>query len=91
MTDGLHEDRAAVCVVAGVGDVLDVEGVEETAPGVEVVVGLEDVLACVTEGAITEEEALAAELQVGLVVALDGVRDEGEAGFVEGAVVARRL
>ena len=58
--DGFDEDGAAVCVVAGVGDVLGVEGVEESAPGVEVVVGLEDVFAGVAEIAVAEKEALAA-------------------------------
>src|SRR5260370_492321 len=82
--DGLYQDGTAVLVVAGVGDVLCVEGVEDAAPGVEVVVALEDVLAGVVESAVAEQEAEAAEGEVALVVAFDGVGDEGEADFVVG-------
>jgi hypothetical protein len=74
----------AVLVLAGVGDGLGVEDVEDAAPGVEVVVPLEDVLAGVVESAVAEQEAEAAEGEVALVVAFDGVGDEVEADFVVG-------
>ena len=80
--DGFDEDGAAVAVVAGVVDELDVEGVVGSAPGVGVVVALEDVFAGVAEVAVAEEEAFAAEGEVGLVVALDGVGDKGEAELI---------
>ena len=71
--DGFDEDGAAVLVVAGVLDELGVEGVVEAAPGVEGVVGFEDVFAGVVEAAVAEEEAAAAEGEVVPVVALDRV------------------
>src|SRR5258708_9803395 len=71
-----------VFVVAGVGYELGVEGVVEAAPDVEVVVALEDVFAGAVELAVAEEEAVAAVAEVVLVVALDGVADEGEADLV---------
>ena len=80
--DRLDEDGAAVLVVAGVFDELGVEGVIEAPPGVERVVGFEDVFAGVVEVAISEEEAFAAKREVLLVVVLDGVRDEGDTELV---------
>ena len=73
-------------VVAGVVDVLRVESVVNAAPRVHVVVALEDVFARVVEVAIAEQEAKAAKLEILLVVALDGIRDEGDANLVVGAV-----
>src|SRR6185312_2745626 len=80
--DGFDEDRAAILVVAGMLDELAVEGVEEAAPGVHGVVALEDIFACIVQMAVTEEKAKAAELEVVLVVALDGIGDECEAELV---------
>ena len=58
--DGAYPGGAAVAVVAGVGDVLDVEGVEHASPGVVVVVGFHDIFAAVVEVAVAEQEAEAA-------------------------------
>jgi len=49
---------------------------------VQSVVGLQDVLAGVVKVTVAEQEAEASVAEVVLVVALDGVRDEGEAESV---------
>jgi hypothetical protein len=49
---------------------------------VVVVVGLEDVFASIVEIAVAQQEAQAAESQIVLVIALNGVGDEGRAEFV---------
>ena len=84
--DGFDEHGAAVLVVAGMIDELKVEGVVNSAPDMSVVVALEDVFAGVVEVAVAEQEAFAAESEVGLVVALDGVGDEGQAELIVRAV-----
>src|SRR5882757_3495026 len=66
-------------------DELQVEGIVEAAPGVVVVVALEDVLAGVVQVAVAEQEALATELQIGLVIFGDGVGDDTQADLVVGA------
>ena len=81
-------DRAAVAVVAGVVDALHVDGVIQAAPGVPVVVAFEDVFAAVVELAVAQQEPQPAIFQVVLVVALDGVRDHGDAELVLGAMQA---
>ena len=59
--DGAYPGGAAVAVVAGIVDVLHVDGVKKAAPGVPGVVALHDVLAAVVEVAVAEQEAEAAE------------------------------
>ena len=62
---------------------LQIEADEQSSPDVGVVVRLHDVLPPVVQVAIAEQEACASELQVMLVVGLDGVRNEDRAGFVQ--------
>ena len=76
------EDGAAVAVVAGVDDVLQAGREIDAAPDVDGVVGLQNIFAAVVELAIAEQKAEAAIGEVGLVILLDCVRDEGDAGAV---------
>ncbi len=78
----LDQNRPSSLVVAGMVDVLQVEGVVDPAPRVQVVVALDDVFAGVAELAVSKQESEAAEREVGLVIALDGVGDEGYAELV---------
>ncbi len=80
-----NQHRAAILVVAGVVDVLEIERVIDAAPGVQVVVALQNVFAGVVQFAVAEEKAEAAELQVVLMIFFDGVGDEGQAELVVGA------
>src|ERR1700743_1901934 len=52
--DGFNQRRPAILVVAGVIDVLQIERVEDAAPGVQVVITLENVLAGVVQFAVTQ-------------------------------------
>ena len=90
------EHGAAVAVVAGVIDVLQAGREVDAAPDVGCVVGLHDIFAAVVETAVAEQEAEAAIGEVGLVILLDCVGDESDAGAVllampPGAVCAESL
>ncbi len=80
--DRFNQHRPAILVVAGVVDVLQVERIVDASPRVQVVVALENVFAGVVQVAVAQEEAEAAELQIILMIFLDGVRDEGQAELV---------
>ena len=80
--EGGDQDGAAVAVVAGIVDVLDAGGEINATPDVDGVVGLEDVFAAVVESAVAEQKAEAAVREIVLVILLDGVGDEGDAGAV---------
>ena len=60
----LDQNRPAILVVAGMVDVLEVERIEEAAPGVQVVVALQNIFAGVVELAVAEQESEAAELEI---------------------------
>ena len=51
----------------------EVERVEDAAPGVQIVVALQNVFACIVQVAVAEQKAEAAELQIVLVILFDGV------------------
>src|SRR5665213_1883904 len=80
--NGLHKYWAAVLVVARVVNELAVERVIQPTPRMNGVVALEDVLARVVQLAVSQQKAQAAQLQILLMIALNGVGDEGEAEFV---------
>ena len=80
--EGGRRPRAAVAVVAGIVDVLHAGGEINSAPDVHGVVGLEDIFAAVGEVAVAEEKAEASGGEIVLVIFLDGVADEGDAGAV---------
>src|SRR5271156_5474478 len=83
---GGHEDRTTIAIVAGVVEVLKIEGSVNAAPRVEGVVGFENVLAAVVQAAISEKKSEAAEREIFLVIAGDSVRDKNEARAVEFSV-----
>jgi len=76
------EDWAAIAVVAGIVDVLEAGGEVDAAPGVNGVVRLDDVFASVVKVAVAEEKTEAAIGEIGLMILLDGVGDEGDASTV---------
>jgi len=82
-------DRAAVAVVAGAGDELDVGRGEDAAVELGGVVGLDEGLAAVVQAAVAEQEAGAAEREVAAVVVGQAVRDRGDAELVAGAAPGR--
>jgi len=61
--------RAAVAVVAGVGDVLIVERHGDAAPDVGGVVSFENLFQAVAQAAVAEDESFASELEIAAVVA----------------------
>src|ERR1700751_207437 len=77
-----HEDRPAVAIVAGIVDVLDAGGDIDSAPQVQGVIGLDDVFPTVIQMAIAEQEAETSSSQVVLVILLDSIRDESDAGAI---------
>ena len=81
----LNERRTTIAVVTRMRDVLQVERIVDTAPRMQVVIALKDVLAAVVQVAVAEEKAQAAQPQVRLMIFFDGVGDEGNAKFVVGA------
>ena len=83
-----HPGGATVAVVAGVVDVLHINGVKQAPPGVPVVVAFLDGLAPVVEIPVAEQKAKATVMQIVLVVALDGVRDQGQTDLVYRAMPA---
>src|SRR5579862_131845 len=70
------EHWAAIFVVAGIIDVLQIEGGEETAPEVRGVESLDNFFGAVSEIAITEEKSEAAEREIFLVGFDDAIGDE---------------
>ena len=82
---------ATVAVVAGIDDVLQTGCDVDAAPDVGGVVGLENILAAIVELAVTEEESKTARGEIFLVVFLDGVGDEGDAGAVLLAMPPRAI
>ena len=67
--EACDEDRAAVTIVAGIGNGLKIEGSEDTAPDVERVVAFGDGFTAVGEAAVAEQETVAAERKILLVIA----------------------
>ena len=70
------EDGTAVLVVAGIVDVLDVEGSKKPAPEMRGVKSFEDFFVAVRERAIAEKESAAAESEIFLVGSHDAVHYE---------------
>ena len=80
------EHRAAIFVVAGVIDVLQIEGDEETAPEVRGIESFDDFFGAVSKIAITQEKSEAAEREIFLMSLDDSVGDEGHAGAIVVAI-----
>jgi hypothetical protein len=74
--------RAAVAVVAGIDDVLHSRREIDSAPDMRRIVGLENVFAAVVQMAIAEEETQSTIGQIILMVFLDSVGEESDAGAI---------
>ncbi len=78
----LHQHRPAVLVVSRVVNVLSVQRVIHPAPRVDSVVTLQNVLARIVQLPIAQDEAQPTQLQILLVVALDGVGHKSQPNLV---------
>ena len=78
-----------VTVIAGVIDVLHIDRVEHAAPGMPVVIAFDNILPPVVEISIAQQESQSAQLQILLMIALDGIGDEGDCDLIHGPVPAR--
>ena len=82
-------DGAAILVVSRVLDEGVVDGIVHAAPGVDVVVRLQNVFSRVIQIAISQQKTQAAIAQVILVVLFDRISDEGDSHFILFAMPAR--
>src|ERR1700722_12356677 len=82
---------AAVAVVARIGNMLQARRQVNTAPHVDGVIGLEDVLAAVVEMAVAEQKAQAPGGEIILVIPLDGIAHKGGPGAILFAVPPRAI
>src|SRR5579872_4602393 len=81
--DGRSQDRPAVAVITGIGDVLNVERAEDPAPQVGRIVSLEDPLVAVVDLSVSQDKSQAPESQILPVIARNSVDDESRADLVE--------
>src|ERR1700692_3186106 len=79
---GGNDDRAAVCVVAGIHHILKAEGGEYPAPGMQGIKAFQDSFARIIQFPIAQQKSHAAKTQVPGVVVADAVADEDEADAV---------
>ena len=68
--------RAAIAVVAGILDMLQVRGCVNSAPDMRGVVGLDNIFATVIQTAVSEKKAQASVGEIKLMIFADGVRDD---------------
>ena len=76
------DHRTAVAVVTRIDDVLHTGRQVNTAPSVDGVVGLKDVFAAVIQLAVAEQESQTARREIVLVIFLDAVGHERDAGTI---------
>src|SRR6202521_437087 len=86
-----HHHRPSVAVIAGVDDVLHSGSDIDSAPDVRCVIRFDDVLPAVVQLSIAQEETVPAVCQIDLVILLDAVRHEGNAGTVLLAMPLRAI
>src|SRR5215469_5490895 len=89
--EGRDDHGAAVAVVSRVVDVLEPGSEVDPAPDVQRVVGLDDVFPAVVEASVTEKEAQTPGREIVLMILLDGVGNEGDAGAVLFAMPPRAV
>src|ERR1700674_5862773 len=89
--EGRHHHRASVAVVTGVDDVLHSGSDIDSAPDVRCVIRFDDVLPPIVQLSIAQEEAKPTVCQIDLVILLDAVRHEGNAGTVLLAMPLRAI
>ena len=83
-----NQDGAAIAIVAGIHDVLESEGRVGATPGVQRVIGFDDIFAAIVEAPVPEKKTEAAESKVLLMVARESVGDESYASAIEFPVPA---
>src|SRR5580658_5278 len=71
--NGADPGRTAIAVIAGVVDMLHIQRIKQPAPGMPVVIALDDILAPIIQVAVAQQKPQSAELQVLLMVAFNGV------------------
>ena len=76
------KNRAAIAVVTGIGNVLQVHGRINSADDPSGVIAFNDFFVAVGQVSVSEKEAEAAELQITRVLLGDAISDKGEADFV---------
>src|SRR5216683_1092311 len=86
-----HHHRPPVAVVTGIDDVLCSGSEIDSAPDVCRVIRFDDVLPPVVQLSIAQEETIPAVCQIDLVILLDAVRHEGNAGAVLLAMPLRAI
>src|ERR1700686_167516 len=86
-----HHHRPPVTVVAGIYDVLYSGGDIDSAPNVCSVIRFHDVLPPIVQLSVAQEEPVPAVCQIDLVILLDAVRHEGNAGTVLLAMPLRAI
>src|ERR1035437_8894850 len=77
-----NDDGAAIAVVTGIDDMLHTGCEVYTAPHVRRVVGLKNIFAAIIQLAIAQQESQAARREIVLVIFLDGVGHERDAGAI---------
>src|SRR5260370_29635815 len=75
-----HHHRPPVAVVTGIDDVLHSGSEIDSAPNVCRVIRFDDVLPAVVQLSVAQQEAVPTDCQIDLVILLDAIRPEGNAG-----------
>src|SRR5258708_3545768 len=86
-----YHHRPPVAVVTGIDDVLHSGSDIDSAPDVRCVIRFDDVLPAVVQLSVAQQEAVPAVCQVDLVILLDAIRHEGNAGTVLLAMPLRAI
>src|SRR5713101_3379608 len=86
-----YHHRPPVAVVTGIDDVLHSGSDIDSAPDVCCVVRFDDVLPPVVQLSISQEETILTVCQIDLVILLDAIRNEGNAGAVLLAMPLRAI
>jgi hypothetical protein len=77
-----HNHRPTIPVIPRIVNVLHTRSKVDSAPDVSGVIGFDDILPPILQSAIAKEEAFSAVREIDLMVFLDAVRDEGNAGAI---------
>ena len=90
-SEGRHHHRPPITVVAGIDDILHSRSDIDPAPNVCRVIRFDDVLPPVVQLSVAQEETKPAVCQIDLVILLDAIRHEGNAGTVLLAMPLRAI
>src|SRR5712692_2660701 len=78
-----HDDRSSVSVIPRVRDVLKIKRAKYASPHVGCVVALKELLAAISQRAVSEQEAPAAQSEVFAMILRDAVGNECGANSIE--------